>query len=122
MPTTAGIRRRDGPRRSMGSRTVHRATVVAAPKGFAVTLAADAIEVGWLRGALVRVAELLEDGAPDEAYAFAVAASEPPIVLRYACPNCGNKYEWPGQLDDHLRFAGCWQQRGAWASRQRRAA
>lgn len=31
---------------------------------------------------------------------------------RYRCPNCGNTYRWPGELDHHLRFATCWQRPG----------
>ena len=79
-------------------------------------------EVGRLRGVLVRITELLEDGAADEAYAFAVAAAEEPTSHPcFVCVNCGLVYQWPGQLDHHLRFSDCWRQLGAWAASRRAA-
>lgn len=64
----------------------------------------DLSESRRLRSALDRVAELLEDGAIDEAYALAVAAAEPPRVDRAVCQTCGLRFEWPGELDHHVRF------------------
>ena len=64
-------------------------------------------EAARLRGVLVRVAEAIEDGALDEAHAFAIAGVEPPVVGRYTCPSCGGGFEWPGQLDDHQRVSSC---------------
>jgi hypothetical protein len=67
------------------------------------------VEVGRLRSALVRVVELLEDGAPDEAHAFAVAAAEPtwpPAVDRCRCEFCGARFEWPGLVEAH-QFRSC---------------
>jgi hypothetical protein len=63
------------------------------------------VEAARLRCVLVRIAEAIQDGAIDEAHAFALAGAEAPIVDRFVCIHCGNAYEWPGQLDDHLRLS-----------------
>lgn len=67
----------------------------------------DSREVARLGGVLVRAAEAIEDGAIDEAYAFALAGAEPPVVRRFLCRSCGNAFEWPGQLDDHQPVSSC---------------
>jgi hypothetical protein len=55
-----------------------------------------------LRVTLVRIAELIEDGLPDAAYDFAIAAVEPPAKVRYRCALCDQRFEWPGALREHF--------------------
>ena len=64
-------------------------------------------EAARLRAALVRVTELLEDGAPEEALTFARAAAASPQRGRNACPHCGLNFCWPGERDHHLQVTGC---------------
>jgi hypothetical protein len=64
-------------------------------------------EAARLRGVLVRITEALEDGAIAEAAAYALAGAEAPVVHRFVCINCGNAYEWPGELDTHRRLSSC---------------
>jgi hypothetical protein len=65
-----------------------------------------AVEIGRLRSALVRIAEILEDeGRTDsEAYAFAAAAADEPREQRFRCHRCGRAFRWPGELDHHRQF------------------
>lgn len=54
---------------------------------------------------LVAALESLEAGDVDLAVAILLGALEDgPRRLRVSCPNCGRGFEWPGQLDEHLRF------------------
>jgi hypothetical protein len=67
-----------------------------------------------LRSALVRVAELLDDGAVDEAGAFARSALRRPSRRRgFRCDRCGLTFRFPGQLDDHRRLTRCGDQEAA---------
>jgi hypothetical protein len=57
-----------------------------------------------LRSVIVKIAEALEDGDIEYAYSIAQSASEPPIERRLVC-ECGARFEHPGEVDHHLRFA-----------------
>lgn len=56
----------------------------------------------------VRVLEALADGDPEAAAAWCRSALEDyarGARLRYRCA-CGCRFEWPGQLDEHLMWTG----------------
>jgi hypothetical protein len=60
-----------------------------------------------LRSVLVRVLELLEDGAVDEAQAFLRSALRRARSRRYRCGWCGSSFAFPGELEEHLRRSWC---------------
>jgi hypothetical protein len=61
---------------------------------------------GRERAAVVRAVEALEDGEPD--YGLKILRDlldEHERLLR--CPCCGQRFQWPGELDGHLA-RGCY--------------
>jgi hypothetical protein len=69
------------------------------------------LEVAHLREALVRIIEVLdaEDRADSEAYLVATAALHRPGPRSCSCRFCGNAFDFPGQLAEHLdRVHGSW--------------
>lgn len=53
------------------------------------------------RSAITRALEALRDNNTAEAEAFLEAALHQPERVR-ACPVCGLRFSWPGQVDDHV--------------------
>jgi hypothetical protein len=70
------------------------------------------------RIALLAALEALEANDVGEATKVLLGAVEeleerpPRRRLGKVCPHCGSAFEWPGQLDHHLRFSSCWQRPG----------
>jgi hypothetical protein len=57
------------------------------------------------RGAVVRALEALRDGNPDDAEAFLESALEPTPTRLHSCASCGLRFDFPGQLDNHLQVS-----------------
>jgi hypothetical protein len=58
-----------------------------------------------LRAAMTAALEALEAGDPGEAAAILRSALQRPRRRRRVCDFCGLSFQWPGQLEDHQRFA-----------------
>ena len=59
-----------------------------------------------MRAAIIRALDALEVGNQSEATEILLAALEDvDIPRRLACPTCGLRFCWPGELDDHLRVS-----------------
>lgn len=63
-----------------------------------IQTAIEALEVGDREYACAVLVAAIEDGVDDE---FECG----PARLRCVCPECGLRFEWPGLLDHHQRFA-----------------
>jgi hypothetical protein len=67
-------------------------------------MSAPEVEVAHLREALIKVVEALDTEGLErsEAYAIAVAALHRSGPRPHSCSFCGNAFEFPGQLREHL--------------------
>jgi len=67
---------------------------------------AGASDSSNLHSAIIRALDGLEFGNVWEATEILLAALEDvDLPRRFACPSCGLRFTWPGELDDHLRFS-----------------
>jgi hypothetical protein len=67
---------------------------------------AGAFDCSSLRGAIIRALDAHEFGDHRQADAILLAALEDvDVPRRQVCPECGLRFCWPGELDDHLRVS-----------------
>lgn len=80
----------------------------------------DAAVIRDLTARIARALEALEAG--DLPYATRILENgehelrQPDFRRPHRCPHCGNRFRWPGELEHHLHFGGCWKRRGKAAS------
>jgi hypothetical protein len=66
-----------------------------------------------LRTAIVRALELLQDGNTAEAEAVLRSALRRHPARSYRCDRCGQRFTFPGELDNHRRLSSCGEETAA---------